>query len=273
LIVAAFLVAGMLGSLPSTTRAQSQVVWFADHEEASDVDWYYPGGLASGGGEFDSGCASPSGAGWAGSSFALWDDDPNTPYPPAPPNGGNFGLLMVSVASCGGGQAAGTRMFRWAEPRAFDELYYKVWYYIPQKYTLVGDPAWFFWNIFNWKSKTATQNDAFYAINIYNRPPTGNMYLRLYNWQTGTFPSRIPGTESLDVPVNQWFYIEALYRSRGDSTGLVKVWQDGTLLWDVENVQTKYSGGVTEWSVNNYTSGLEPQPAYFFVDNAEIRTP
>ena len=96
------------------------------------------------------------------------------------------------------------------------------------------------------------------------------------NYMTGKveYISReFQGAEAIDVPVNRWFYIEALYRSRDDTTGQVKVWQDGTLLWDVQNVRTKYPDGATEWSVNNYTSGLGPQLAYFFIDNAEIRTP
>ena len=35
----------------------------------------------------------------------------------------------------------------------------------------------------------------------------------------------------------------------------------------------KYTGGVIEWSVDNYSSGLSPQPASIFIDNATIRTP
>jgi hypothetical protein len=271
--VVALLLGAAIAARVTTIHAQSQVLWSADHEGPGESDWYAPGGLNFGGGEFDSGCSSSSGAGWAGTSIVMWDNDPTTPYPPAPPDGGNFGLAMVNANSCGGGQAAGTRMFRWAESRAYDDLYYKVWYYFPQNYTLTGDPAWFFWNIFSWKSKLGTLNDSFYQINIYNRPITGNMYLSLYNWQTQTQIPRIPGTETIDVPVNQWFYIEAFYKSRGDDTGQVQVWQDGTLFWDVQNVQTKYTGGLTEWAVMNYTSGLTPQPAYFFIDNAEIRTP
>jgi hypothetical protein len=271
--IVAFLIGGTMGSVVITTQAQNQIIWFADHEEPGESDWYYPGGLNFGGGEFDSGCLSATGAGWAGTFFAKWDNDPATPFPPAPPGGGNFGLALVAANSCSDGQGAGTRMFRWAESHAIDDLYYRVWYYFPQSYTLTGNPGWFFWNIFSWKSRLGTLNDAFYQINIYNRPVTGKMYLQLYDWQSGIHIPRIPGAEAIDVPVNQWFYIEALYRSRDDTTGQVKVWQDGTLLWDVQNVRTKYPEGATEWSVNNYTSGLGPQLAYFFIDNAEIRTP
>jgi hypothetical protein len=263
-LLCALVLVGRTGQL----RAQSQTLWFADHEEPGENDWYLPGGLNFGGGEFDSGCSStPPLAGWAGTMAAKWDSDPATPFPPPAPAGGNFGLAMTAAAPCGDGQSAGTRMFRWTESRQYDELYYKVWFYFPQNYTLVGQPSWRFWNILSWKSKTSTQNESFYQINVYNRADTGRMYLALYNWQTGTL---LPAAETIDVPVNQWFHIEAFYKSSEELTGQVKVWQDGTLLWDVQNVQTRYVGGVTEWSVNNYGSGLDPQPAYFFIDNAEI---
>lgn len=268
----ALLCAALLVGVRQRVQAQSQTLWLADHEEPGETDWYSPGGLNSGGGEFNSGCSSAPGlAGWGGTMAIQWDSDPTTPFPPPPPGGGNFGLAMVAASPCGGGQSAGARMFRWMEPRQYDELYYKVWYYFPQNYTLVGDASWRFWNVFSWKSRTSTQNESFYHLNVYNRADTGRMYLALSNWQTGTSPDRLPGTETIDVPLNQWFYIDAFYKSSETATGQVKVWQDGTLLWDVQNVQTKYVGGTTEWSVNNYTSGLDTQPAFFFVDNAEIR--
>ena len=261
-------------------QAQSQILWFADHEGPGKMDWYSPGGLAFGGGEFNSGCAStPPLAGWANTTFVLWDSDPSTLVPEPPPGGGNFGLVTTMAAPCGGGLSAGTRLFRWKEPIEHPDLYYKVWYYFPQNYSLIGDPAWAFWSIWAWISKTTSpqQSNTFYQINVYNRPVTGNMLLALYNWQTGTFPSRVPGTEAIDVPVNQWFYIEALYKSRGDLTGEIKIWQGDSanrwLLWDITNVQTKYSGGWTEWYVSNSSSGLDPQPAHILIDNAEIRTP
>jgi hypothetical protein len=283
---AALLCAPLLVGDRQRVQAQSQTLWVADHEEPGEMDWYSPGGLNFGGGENNGGCTStPPLAGWGNTTFLAWDDDPATPVPGPPPAGGNFGLLMTVAAPCGNGLSAGTRLFRWQEPRQHPDLYYKVWYYVPETYSLIGDPAWSFWNIWIWKSKSDAQpqGDTFYQINVYNRPITNNMYLTLYNWQcaalgrhcegSGATPPRVPGTEAIDVPVNQWFSIEALYRSRGDGTGEVKVWQDGELLWDVTNVVTMYPGGWTEWAVSNSSTGLQPQPAHILIDTAEIRTP
>ena len=125
--VAALLVGGTIGSVVISTQAQNQIIWFADHEEPGESDWSCPGGLDFGGGEFDSGCVSPTGAGWLGTFVAKWDNDPTSPFPPAPPGGGNFGLAMVNANSCSDGQGAGTRMFRWANHPAIDDLYYRVW--------------------------------------------------------------------------------------------------------------------------------------------------
>jgi hypothetical protein len=257
----------------STVIAQGAVLWSADHEEGSEVKWYEPGGFNQGGGEFDNGCA-----GTAPSS-----DQNHTPN-------GMFSLALTIGAPCGRASQSGTRMFRWQESHQYADLYYKVWYYFPQIYQRI-DPLAGFWNVWQWKSKTASQNDSFFQINIGNRseyppPPEGiadwlsrrrlldippnPMFLYLYNWQ-----SRMdyPQASEIDIPINEWFSVEAYYSSREDNSGRVTVWQNGVLLTDVQNVQTRYVGGVTEWSVNSYSDGGVPSPVMFYIDDVEIRTP
>jgi len=251
-----------------TVRAQSGVLWSANHEGPGQSEWYVPGGVDFGGGEFDSGCA--------GTTFTVYDNDPNTPNISPPSNGGNFGLDLRMAAPCGPDVASGTRLFRWKEPIEHPDLYYKVWYYFPQTYTLVGDPASWFWNIFGWKSKTATppQNETFWHVNVYNHPSDGHMFLQLRDAQTGQAPPPLANT---DVPVGRWFYLEGYYESRETATGRVTIWQGDdqsrTLLWDMTGVQTKLTGGWTEWYVANYGTGLDTQPAHIAIDNAEIRLP
>lgn len=237
----------------TTVRATSRRVWLATHEIAGEVEWYWPFGVRYGGGEFDSGCAGTQ------PSFEV-------------ARSGVFSLKLTIGTPCGTTSSA-TRMFRWLEPRRYPDLHYKVWYYFPQLYTVTGsgipgeNP---FWNIFGWKSKAANppMNDPFFSINIGNRPD-GNMYLYVYDAN-----ARLSYEQTImEVPVGRWFYIEALYKSRGDATGHVTIWQDGTLLWDITDVQTRYpdsQGGVTEWSVNNYSNGVTPAPTSFFIDDAEI---
>jgi hypothetical protein len=245
--------------------AQGAVVWSADHEEPGEADWYAPGSFSFGGGEIDSGCA--------GTTFTVYDDDPNTPNISAPAGGGTFGLDL-RMAPCGPQTTSGTRLFRWKEPIEHPDLYYKVWYYIPQTYTLVGDPASWFWNIFGWKSKTANppRNETFWHVNIYNRLGSGRMYLQLRDAQTGQAPDPLA---QIDVPVNRWFYLEAYYESRDTAEGRITLWQGDdesrTLLWDLTGVQTRLVGGWTEWYVSNYSTGLDSKPAHIAIDNATIR--
>jgi hypothetical protein len=270
LILGATAIAWTLMRSHGTTavHAQGEVLWSADHEEPGEADWYFPGGANFGGGEFDSGCA--------GTTFTVYDNDPNTPNIPAPSGGGFFGLDLRMTAPCGTETTSGTRLFRWKEPIEHPDLYYKVWYYFPQTYTLVGNPASWFWNIFGWKSKTASppRNETFWHVNVYNHPSDGRMFLQLRDAQTGEAP---PALAQVDVPVNRWFYLEAYYESRDTATGRVTLWKgdDGsrTLLWDMTGVQTKLAGGWTEWYVANYGTGLDTQPAHIAIDNAEIRLP
>jgi hypothetical protein len=252
----------------TTLGAQGSVIWSADHEGPGEARWYDPGGLNFGGGEIDSGCA--------GATFTVYDNDPTTPNVAPPPAGGSFGLELRMTAPCGNEQFSGTRLFRWKEPSEYPDLYYKVWYYVPRNYRLVGDLSSAFWNILAWKSKTINppQNEVFWHLNIYNRPSDGSMFLQLRNAQTGEAP---PPLATLNVPVNQWFYLEAYYESRETATGRVTVWQgddvNRTMLWDLVGVQTRFPGGWTEWYVSHYSSGLDTQPAYIGIDNAEIRLP
>ena len=73
------------------------------------------------------------------------------------------------------------------------------------------------------------------------------------------------------IPVNQWTHLEARYVCSGLSTGgHVTIWQDGAQLWDIANVQTRYADGDCQWSVNNYSNGLSPNPATIYVDDPKI---
>jgi hypothetical protein len=50
----------------------------------------------------------------------------------------------------------------------------------------------------------------------------------------------------------------------------VTFWQDGTQIFDVPNVQTRYADGPCAWSVNNYSSSLDPVGATIYIDDAAI---
>lgn len=163
--------------------------------------------------------------------------------------------------SAPGSSSSGTRLFRWCESQEHSQLYYRAWFYFPQRYTA---PNW--WNVFQWKSKvSSTKNDPFFILNVGNRQD-GTMYFYLYDWQ-----QRIPHEQAAtNISVGRWLQVEAFYQCAADRTGRVIVWQDGKLLFDVSNVQTRYASGDCEWSVNNYSDALVPADAILYVDDASI---
>jgi hypothetical protein len=48
------------------------------------------------------------------------------------------------------------------------------------------------------------------------------------------------------------------------------VWQDGTEIFKLEGVKTRYSNGDCQWSVNNYGTGISPSPVVIYADDAII---
>jgi len=241
---------------PRSVFAQSGVLWSANMETGGQdlSQWYF--GLNStttpccsegnpGGGIFNSGIAS------AGPSFDV-------------AHGGTYSaLLKISTPS---NPTSGTRLFRWIEPQTYSDLYYGVWYYFPQGYTPTT-----FWNVFQWKSKgTVEGNNPFFILNVGNRPPgdtnPGAMFFYLYNQNTLT--SYSPQTY-INVPVAGWTHVQAHYVC-DPVNGHVTFWQDGTQIFDVSSVGTRYADGDCQWSVNNYSDSISPTPATIYVDDAAI---
>lgn len=161
------------------------------------------------------------------------------------------------------GENDATRLMRWCEPTEYPEAYYSAWYYFPERVDVKA--GW--WNIFQFKSRTENANDPFWVVNVGNRED-GTMYLYLRDW----IHERSHVQTFKDLPVGQWVHIEAFMRRADGPTGQITVWQDGTLLFDLQNVQTHYPGGSSTWSVDNYSSGLDPEQATIYVDDAMIST-
>jgi hypothetical protein len=220
------------------------IVWSADVETGDLSQWSLPdipGGPSAGGGILNSGIAKATADTLAHAgkhSAKLSIKTPSTP-------------------------TSGTRLFRWKEPQAYPQLYYSAWYYFPRLYVPDGNPSW--WNVFGWKSKHPAGNDPFFALNVGVRA-NGPMYFYLYDQSTKTSYAQ----ELNAIPERQWFRVEAFYACTGDKTGHVTFWQDGVQIFDVSNVQTRYSDGDCEWSVNNYSASLKPERATIYVDDAAI---
>jgi Polysaccharide lyase len=236
---------------PAASPPSGTVLWSADMETSDLSQWSLPdgpGGPNAGGGVFDSGTSVAS------------VDAVSVAH-----SGLHSAKLYINTLNSPGVSTSGARLFRWLEPQTHSDLYYSVWYYFPQRYTPNANPPW--WNVFQWKSKRGETSDPFFALNVGNRSD-GSMYVYLYDQNAKASYSQT----IKNIPIGQWFHIEAFYKCAGDKTGHVTFWQDGTQLFDVSKAQTRYADGNCSWSVNNYAASLNPPTATIYVDDAAICT-
>ncbi len=237
----------------------ANILWSGDMETGDLSQWYFPSTSPFGnylGGEFNSG---------GGDSVASQDFA----------HTGQWSAKMTINTSAG---SSGTRLFRWGEPRTYDDLYYSNWFYFPQKFTY---SQWS--NYVQWKSKHVvngvTATDPILYLVATNRS-NGNMHFVVHWWNgltiegphPGEFGFRVYEQNLKDIPVGQWFHIEARYVCAADFTGRLTVWQDGVQLFDLTGIRTRYADGDCQWSVNDYGAGITPNPAVIYVDDAVIST-
>jgi hypothetical protein len=225
----------------------ASILWAADHEEGNMSDWYLNGG----GNESLSGNAV-TGASRDFAHTGSWSAKGTITTPPG----------------------AGARLFRKAvsNPNPATYAYYSAWYYIPVRMTSAH-----FNNIFQFKSiDSAGVSDPFWDLKIRNRS-NGNMYVTL-NWWCGLTVEGPHQGESgcrsyhalKDLPVGQWFHLEAFLRQSSTFSGQIIFWQDGIEIFNQNNVKTRYSASANDWSINNYGDDVVPNPFTIYFDDAAI---
>lgn len=251
-------------TLPSTSTPP---LWKATHDAGNLNEW----SLNGGGGLYNSGSsesvasADVARSGGYGLRARIWT--PSTP-------------------------TSGVRAFRWAEARAHRGLYYSVWAYIPNQYTLTGSPCCGqFWNAFQFKTRTTDGSRVDPVWAFYATPDgRGGLYLRA-GWGWGG--TQLAGPYASDglsgkfyepitrapLPVGRWVHLEAFLQEANGFDGRLTFWQDGTKLFDFVNVRTSYANcnfnswcADNEWSVNLYSDGMTPNPATIYIDDAAIAT-
>lgn len=223
--------------IPSPTP-EDRLIWSADLESGDLSAWE----ANSCGGEFNT-----------GDGFSTVTD--------AVARSGRYSIAMHVDTDDGEDHA--TRLMRWCEPSEVDSAYFSAWYYFPERVDVSA--GW--WNIFQFKSRTEETNDPWWILNVGNRED-GTMYIYLRDW----IHERSYEQHAMDLPVGEWVHLEVFLRRAEDPTGQIKVWQDGTLLFDVTNVQTNYDSGRVSWGINSYSSGLEPRPTIIYVDDVAMST-
>ena len=185
--------------------------------------------------------------------------------------------LKLTIDTSGG--VAACRQHRNKEAVSGNTYYFSAWYYYPAAFFPVKEQ----YNVFQFKSHgpTYAKPQPFWTIEATQSPLTFAL-----NWKGGDVSNTdgIPGPyetstisqkeyrSTTQVPIGRWFQIEAYLAQSGQFTGTLTVWIDGTLVWDFQNVRTKWPGGDQRWSVNNYSNRLDPPIATAFIDDAQIST-
>lgn len=218
-------------------QPESGVVWASDFESGSLDEWSDAGFGTGCGGEYNN----------DGGTVMVTDEVSRS---------GSYSVKLT-VEDVDGPQGA-----RLSRRCTGERLYYSAWYYFPRSYRTIA--GW--WNIFQFKSGTPGQaSDPLFTLNVASgRGGRMRLYLR-------DIEAARSYTQSVaDIPVGQWFHIEAFLRSSADETGEVTIWQDGVEIISVKNVRTRFEGGDVRWYVNNYTEAIRPDPAIIYVDDAAI---
>jgi hypothetical protein len=165
---------------------------------------------------------------------------------------------------------------RWNEPRRNTDLYYSVWYFIPQAFN--GWPngqgeGWL--NMFQFHSVSEAGGRTHSGVVLFGRSNrnTGVNYFELF--LSPDFGNNIgPLNSPVNMPIGRWFNIEMRMRCAANRQGLVQVWQDGVEIFNLQNVTTNRSESDADchWMVNAYGQWFLPSPTTIYVDDLIIST-
>jgi hypothetical protein len=215
----------------------SNVIWSANHES----------------GTFDEWMSDDAGASYAigdGSTFAIVTDLARS------------GTHSVRVSSPATSADAAAGLYRhW---NSLSEAYFSVWYYVPRVVKTTS-----YWTIMQFSPSLPSAPPAGTSMNLNLRGlPNGQMALEIVQQRQAYLrtPLAIP---TPIVPIAQWFQIEAKFRSATDETGLLKVWLDGNLVYDVEGRVTALGDDVY-FTLCSATSVATPTPTEIYFDDVIV---
>lgn len=178
-----------------------------------------------------------------------------------------LGLSIDTTAPSDASHAA--YMFIWNQNLLAGDNYYSAWFYIPSS---VEPQDW--WSIWQWKSTyNGNTDDSVRVFSIGVRYGDNGLELVLKRRPTAveTGSNSIQYLQTIKtMPTDRWFFVEAYYERAVDNTGRVIVWQDGTQIYDLQNVNTVWSDNTIYWSLQNYADTILPHPATIYIDDARI---
>jgi hypothetical protein len=254
--LALLLVCALVPVCASADAASTRVVWRADMETGNLSQWER-GTTELPGQSVDSGdCRRPR--------FGVSRDVAHS---------GRFSMQLTIDTSRG---ESSCRQYRYEEPMSGWPLFYSAWFYLP-RYHEIDD----FWNLIQFKSKRFDGvRGVFWVVDLEDRPTGEDMYLKL-RWKGDTLgphadsrvrARRVYTQNRVNVPLRRWFHIEIYVRQSSTYDGRIVVWQDGTRIYDIDRVRTRWPRGDQRMSMNAYSNGVLPPTATLYVDDAVIST-
>ena len=213
--------------------------WFADHE-TGDLSQWFEGGSSEGG-------------------QILSSDGAQLTVVTSPVHSGQFAVGSAINAT---GRPSYARLYRSGVLPT--DAYYRVWMYIPQRYT-IGQ----LWNVFEFQGRPDPADPTKYvylwSLNL-EQASNGDMSWYLFddvrqkNYRTNP---------TMAAPILHWFLVEAFMHQATDNSGHVTFWIDGNLFADVTGVSTVPTMWLS-WNVGGSSSNITEPSAEIFLDDAEI---
>lgn len=252
---------------------QQSILWKADYETGNLDEWSIPTSKDPGGG------------------ILLTDEENVTAQATtAQSHSGNFAAeatIRNAIRATRGNKAV--RLMRWATD-GYDrggvqlpaEAYYSTWAYLPAAYDPKkhapwdpGDGGW--WNVFQFKSNDEqNSSQSAWALNIQKNPQNQQLSCYLYS-HINTQKSWTP-TEPVQIPVREWFHIEAYVKVSSEEQGRIEIWLDGVSIIQADNVRTAVNSPHPNvvWGIGNYTDhiagGTKVGTATIYFDDSLIST-
>lgn len=158
-------------------------------------------------------------------------------------------------------------------PRTNDG-YFSTWYMFPEIPQVNG------WsNIMQWKLTCGGQSTPTWFMHIYSTAAdrqSGELGFKAWR-QGSTPPNAMP--ERPTVHAGEWFHMEAYYRV-GVNDGIIRVWVNGELYWDLQDINTQkdYGDGdscdniIRSWGPTLYGNDWIPTNVISYVDDVVVST-
>lgn len=232
------LLASTLCACSDRAYVGSDLFWFSDGEGQDTAEW----SADAIGGEF---------AGFAGSSVELSAERAYR---------GSQSLHFVTPAV---GEDSGASLYRSIVVPS--EAYYSAWFLVPALYVTRS-----YFVIMKFHSLDPSDRELYDSgIDIRLRD-LGNSEFMLYllHHHPDFLQSPLPLPPPIVLP-ERWFHVEAFFRAAADGTGMIKLWLDGRLIYDLRERPT-VNFDVAYFSVCSMAKDVEPTSVELYVDDVAV---